>query len=125
MFRVPEKMLLPESDTVPSPDFTIPPEPPTPPAIERFPAPPMPVAAELSVTGPPHEAVAAVLLLVRAPAPAPAMPVPESDTVSAAMDCPFRSRAAPVLTEVLPSAVPSADPLPSLSVPAVTAVLPV
>ena len=122
MFSVPAKLLLPDSETVFSPYLVSPPEPPTPPVIEMLPTPPMPVAAEPSVTEPPHEAVAVVLLFVSAPAPA--TPVPESVSASAATDCPLRSSTAPVLTAVLPSAVPSADPLPSISVPAVTDVLP-
>ena len=121
MLSVPAKLLLPDSVTVPSPNLVSPPEPPTPPPIVMLPAPPMPVAAEPSVTEPPHEPVA-VLLFVRAPNPA--MPVPESATASAATDCPFRSSTAPTLTVVLPSAVPSAEPLPRISVPAVTDVLP-
>ena len=96
--------------------------PPTLPAIEMLPAPPRPVVAELSVTGPPQLAVAVVLLLIRAPDAE--MPVPESVTDSAATDCPLRSSTAPALTVVLPSALPSADPLPRISVPAVTDVVP-
>ena len=70
-----------------------------------------------SATVPDNDAPALPLLLVSVP--------PFSVTPSAPTARPFRSSVAPEATTVPPAVVPSADALPSCSVPPLTLVIPV
>ena len=78
------------------------------------------VAADPSVIAP--DAV----LLPEAFSNAPALPTPAPFSVSAsAVPAPDSARVAPPVTVVPPAVVPNADALPTVSVPAVTVVVPV
>ena len=127
---------------MPAPALVRPPEPviseltvvlPTPVSVSRLPSLSMPplsvrvvpvlapmVAADPSVIAP--EAV----LLPEAFSNAPALPTPAPFSVSAsAVPAPDSARVAPPVTVVPPAAVPNADALPTVSVPAFTVVVPV
>ena len=79
----------------------------------------MELAAAMATVPLPDAAVLAALLIS---APPLLMPVPER-VRALLIDCPYRSSAAPLVTEAAP--VPSAEVLPSFSVPATILVTPV